>query len=322
MGLTSGIKALPGRLLLPLAERMNRLENEVAALRGQVETMGRSLEQELERTREALGRIEKRQLANSDSTVLADFEFTAFSQWGEDGIIQHLIERVAIDQETFVEFGVGDYRESNTRFLLANNNWKGLVMDSGTDNINHVRESEICWRHGLQAVQAFISRDNINELIAANGIKGDIGLLSIDIDGNDYWVWKAIDAVNPVIVVIEYNHRFGSELAVTIPYDENFRRGEQYPVTYFGASLAALCALGNQKGYAFVGCNRNGVNAFFVRRDRLPESLRELTVATGYVDGHFTETRDESGRFIPVPGKEERQELLSLPLIDVSGPNG
>jgi len=85
---------------------------------------------------------------------------------GEDGIIQHLIERVAIDQEIFVEFGVGDYRESNTRFLLVNNNWKGLIMDSGADNINRVRESEICWRHGLQAVQAFISRDNINELIA------------------------------------------------------------------------------------------------------------------------------------------------------------
>jgi hypothetical protein len=208
--------------------------------------------------------------------------------------------------------------ESNTRFLLVNNNWSGLVLDSNQEYIDRLRKSAISWQHNLKAVQAFVTADNINELITANGISGDIGLLSIDIDGNDYWVWKAIDVINPVIVVIEYNHRFGSELAVTIPYDKTFRRGEEYPVIYFGASLAALCRLAKLKGYAFVGCNSNGVNAFFVRRDRLPDRLRELTVAEGYVPGKFTETRDERGFFIPASPEQEKLQLLGLPLVDVT----
>src|SRR4030095_9607966 len=136
-------------------------------------------------------------------------------------IIQFLTTRLKINRKTFVEFGVGDYLESNTRFLLINNNWDGLVLDSDPENIERIRRSPLCWRHGLRAASAFITCENINSLILDNGIRRDLGLLSIDIDGNDYWVWQAIDVVSPEIVVIEYNHRFGPDLAVTIPYNEN-----------------------------------------------------------------------------------------------------
>jgi hypothetical protein len=123
--------------------------------------------------------------------------------------------------------------------------------------------------------------------------------------------------VSPVVVVAEYNHRFGRDLSVTIPYDESFRRGGRYPIHYFGASLKALCRLAARKGYVFVGCESHGVNAFFVRRDRLNGSVRELTPEEGFVAGSFTESRDERGLFVPADPERERLELLKLPLVTV-----
>jgi hypothetical protein len=296
--------------LCSVFERLDRAEERAAAV-----------ERRLEQLQAAVGRVEARQLgagARRGGGSLSEHEFRAFSQWGEDGIIRWLVGAVEVGRKVFVEFGVEDYREANTRFLAEHDNWTGLVMDWSRDNIERVRSSEVCWRQNLRAVEAFVTKDNVNHLIAGQSIEGEIGLLSIDIDGNDYWVWKAISVVSPSIVVIEYNHRFGSDLAVTIPYDETFRRGEHYPVYYFGASLRALCLLAARKGYAFVGCDSHGVNAFFVRRDRLPETIDELTPSKGYVAGAFTESRDERGLFVPASAEQEKQELMRLPLVAVT----
>ena len=307
------VKALIDRALRSLVERMDRADARTSAI-----------ERRLDRLQTAMGRVETRQLRlapRAGAGPLAEHEFSVFSQWGEDGIIAWLVRIVDVGRKVFVEFGVEDYSEANTRFLAEHDNWTGLVLDANRDNIDRIRSSEVCWRHGLRAVAATITRDNINSLIAQQGVKGEIGLLSIDIDGNDYWVWQAIDVISPEIVVIEYNHRFGAELAVTIPYNENFRRGEQQPKIYFGASLRALVALGKSKGYAFVGCNSNGVNAFFVRRDRMPENLKELAVEEGYVAGTFSETSDERGLFLPAQRDEEHRVVTSLPLVDVGHGN-
>lgn len=304
------IRALLDRALRPVTDRLDRAEQRALAA-----------ERRLEQLQAALGRVEARQLGAASAASagpLAAHEFRAFSQWGEDGIIQWLAREVEVGPKVFVEFGVEDYTEANTRFLVERDNWTGLVIDGGRENIERVRTSAVCWRHNLRAVEAFVTRDNINALIRGEGIEGDIGLLSVDIDGNDYWVWEAIEVVRPAIVVVEYNHRFGGELAVTIPYDEGFRRGERHPVYYFGASLRALCLLGARKGYAFVGCNANGVNAFFVRRELLPPGVRELTAAEGFVAGTFTESRDGRGLFVPADAERERLELLRLPLVTVT----
>jgi hypothetical protein len=117
-----------------------------------------------------------------------DAEFKVFSQFGDDGIIQYLVNIADIPNKTFIEFGVGNYTESNTRFLLANDNWTGLVMDSSEKNIRYIQRDAIYWRHDLTAVSAFVDRENINQLFTDNGFVGEIGLLSIDIDGNDYWI--------------------------------------------------------------------------------------------------------------------------------------
>ena len=272
----------------------------------------------LEYMQEALGRIETRQLSSSEGQRLEDNEFRVFSQWGEDGIIQHLLRHIKIDRKIFVEFGVEDYRESNTRFLLVNNNWTGLILDGDSTNVRNIKTSRIYWAYNIKAEHAFVTAENINELLSENGITGEIGLLSIDIDGNDFWVWRAINVVNPVIVVVEYNHRFGNQAAVTIPYDANFDRTRTAePLVYFGASLRALCWLAERKGYAFVGCNSNGVNAFFVRKDKLPSAIRELTPGEGYVEGKFTETLSADGTPNKVNLEEERRMIMRFPLVNV-----
>ena len=125
-------------------------------------------------------------------TSLRDAEFKVFSQFGDDGIIQYLIHRLASLPDSFVEFGVENYREANTRFLLLNNNWRGLVLDGNRNHIEQIQTDKIHWQHTLTAKHAWITRDNINDLIREAGFSGKIGLLSIDIDGNDYWVWEKL----------------------------------------------------------------------------------------------------------------------------------
>jgi hypothetical protein len=267
---------------------------------------------------EALGRIEARQLRALQADQLRAKEFRVFSQWGEDGIIQHLVSELQIDRSVFVEFGVENYTESSTRFLLINNNWSGLVIDGTAANIDYIRNDPIYWRHNLKAEHSFVTRDNINELISKNGIQGEIGLLSVDIDGNDYWVWEAIDVVRPVITIVEYNARFGPDAAVTVPYQADFVRSQaHYSMLYYGASLKALCLLGNKKGYAFVGCNSAGNNAFFVRTDRMTPSLRELTAAEGYVRNQFRESRNAAGQLLFESPETGQKVPADLPLVNV-----
>ena len=164
-----------------------------------------TIESRLDKLQQAVGRVEKRQNNEQLSYSFNDYEFQVYSQWGEDGLIQYLIDTIIIERPIFVEFGVENYKESNTRFLLVNNNWSGLVIDGSLDNIQSIKKDSIYWRHNLKAECAFITKENINKLIDQNGINGDIGLLSIDVDGNDYWIWDAISVVSPRIVVCEYN---------------------------------------------------------------------------------------------------------------------
>ncbi len=267
--------------------------------------------------REALGRIEARQTEAAGASF-AEQEFRVFSQWGEDGILAHLLRHVKVPRKVFVEFGVETYVEANTRWLLVNDGWSGLVLDGSEDNIATIRRDPIYWQHPLKAAQAFITRENINDLLTAQGLTGEIGILSVDIDGVDYWVWEAITAVQPAIVIAEYNSLLGPERAVAVPYDPEFQRAKaHHSHSYYGASLAALVALGKRKGLAFVGSNTAGNNAFFVRRDLLAGPLRELTAAEGYVRRGFREARDTEGK-LAFPNFEEEAALVNaLPWVEV-----
>lgn len=247
------------------------------------------------RIQEALGRIEQRQTERC--TDYTKSEFRVFSQWGEDGIIQYLINRVPIERKLFVEFGVENYSESNTRFLLTNNQWSGLVIDGNIDNINYIRcDPIIYWGSNLKAECSFITKDNINELLFNNGVRGDIGLLSVDIDGNDYWIWEAIDSISPRIVICEYNSQFGPTAEVSTPYYSKFVRDTaHFSKIYYGASISALCTLATKKGYSLVASNSAGNNMFFVRND-LIGSMPVITAQQAYKRAQFREYHDENGK--------------------------
>ena len=273
----------------------------------------------LDRLTEAVGRIEARQVASDPSDDLNAHEFRVFSQNGEDGVIQFLLSRVTVENERFVEFGVGDYSEANTRFLALHDHWSGLVIEGNPRDVTRLRRDSTFWRFDMTAVQAFVTRENINDLLADNGMTGAIGLLSIDVDGNDYWIFESISVVQPAIVIIEYNHRFGPDRAVTVPYDPAFSRDRaHYSHIYYGASLRALCLLADRKGYAFVGCESFGVNAFFVRRDLMTGRVRELSITEGYRRGRFRAARDRTGRLAYLTAEEEAAILADLPLVDVA----
>jgi hypothetical protein len=274
---------------------------------------------EMERLQLAIGRQESRVVKSARYERLRDAEFSIHSQFGEDGIIQYLIGRVPIDHEIFVEFGVEDYHESNTRFLLCHDNWRGLILDGGTRHIDFVRWNPLGWRHNIDARSVFVTRDNINVTIAEAGISGDIGLLSIDIDGNDYWVLDAIDVVSPRILIAEYNSTFGPDATVSVPYDPRFQRTKAHRSNlYWGASLAALCLAAGRKGLAFVGSNSAGNNAFFVRRDVLGD-LPTLTPQDGWVDARFRESRDSKGKLSYIGGRAARiAAIADQPLVEVA----
>jgi hypothetical protein len=212
-------------------------------------------------------------------------EARVYSQNGEDGIIAWLFSRIGTTNRTFVEFGIGDGSECNTANLSITFGWRGLLMEADREQAERARRfyASRPTAPEVQIATARVSPGTIDELLRRHAIEGEIDLLSVDIDGNDYWVWEAISAVQPRVVVIEYNASFGPERSVTVPYREGFDRyREHLSGFYHGASLTALAKLGGRKGYVLVGCDSRGSNAFFVERDVAAGTLEAVEPRAAY----------------------------------------
>lgn len=264
----------------------------------------------LEKTMMLQAKILTELYSKKDSKNIQDYEFKVYSQNGEDGIIQFLINNINIKNKIFIEFGVENYSESNTKYLLLNNNWTGLILDGNKNLTNDIRKEEFGWKCDLKTISAFITKDNINDLISSSGISGEIGLLSLDIDGNDYWVFDAINCVNPQILIMEYNNIFGATAKVTIPYEEDFQRTKaHYSNLYWGASISALTDIANSKGYDLVGSNSFGNNIFFVRHDCNSLGIN-LTAKQAYVPSKYKESRDSNGNLTYLNPHKEGMELI------------
>jgi len=248
---------------------------------------------------------------------LSDAGFKVFSQWDEDGIVEWLVHHNGPMPESFVEFGVEDFREANLRHLLTSRNWRGMVIDGSPENIEVAKQDAIFWRHDLTAVASFVTAENINGLIRGAGFSGEIGILSVDIDGNDYWLWKAIECVNPHFVIVEYNSAFGDMHALTIPYQPDFSRTQaHYSNLYWGASIEGFCALGKERGYTLLGSNRAGSNAFFVRNDRLPRFADRLDEKRARPH-RYRESRDSFGRLSMVTGQDQSTAIAGQMVVDI-----
>ena len=243
-----------------------------------------------------------------DRRRLARHEATVYSQFGEDGIIDEIFRRIGSTNRYFVEFGSGDGKENNTVLLLLGG-WSGLWMDAQAEAIRTAEEkfrAQIAERR-LVVRPVFVNAENIEELLTGAGVPPSFDLLSIDIDRNDYWVWNAIRSYRPRVVVIEYNAVFPPGISWAVNYEPSLWWDG---TSHFGASLTALERLGRQKGYALVGCNLLGSNAFFVREELAGDKFAApFTAENHYQPARYYMVWYKSGhpRSVGPPG------LLELP---------
>lgn len=221
----------------------------------------------------------------ADPRCLIRHGYRCFSQNQEDGILDEIFRRIGTTNRTFIEFGVGAGIENNT-IALAFSGWSGLWIEADEDAHRKIRRhfAEALEKGHLTVLSRRVTAENVEALFESTGISSDPDLLSIDIDGNDYWIWKAIRRFRPRVVVVEYNASLGRTSRSVMPYRAERRWDGS---ACFGASLGALEDLGREKGYALVGCDLAGVNAFFVRADCLGERF----LAPYTADHHYEPPR-------------------------------
>jgi hypothetical protein len=251
---------------------------------------------------------------------LWDAEVKVFSQWGEDGILDFLCERIGLTKPRVLEIGAGNFTECNSRFLAENRNASVVLVDGRKDLILNVNSNSLKWKTHIFALEEWVTTENINNIIkSAKSMIGKLDVLSIDLDGNDYWIVEVADLSEVKIIVVEYNPLFGSDFAVSVPSDDNFNRAtKHYSCLYYGASLKAFNHILNQKGFIFMGSNRVGNNAFFVHQETVEKI--NLTVPSDlsiYTDWRIRESRDSSGKLNYVSGSDRLKEIRGLPLKDV-----
>jgi hypothetical protein len=239
-------------------------------------------------------RLRAREKSIAASRTLDAFAEKWSSQNGEDGILRELFARIP-NSRFFVEFGVEDGSECNAALLAERYGWSGVFIEASDRHYADLRARYAAFP-AIRCVHAFVRRDNIVDIFRANEVPVDLDLLSIDIDGNDYWIWETLAAYRAKVVVIEYNATLGAERSITIPYDDDHVWAHD---RYFGASLGAFRKLGERLGYALIGTEPSGVNAFFVRRDLLE------TCGFPEVTAREAHRRNRAGDMLWPPGKTE-----------------
>ena len=254
-----------------------------------------------------------------DPFDLTSKEFRVFSQWGDDGIIQYLIHILNIENKNFIEFGVGNYYESNTHFLLVNNNWSGFVIDGSQKCMDIVRNNPFFWRYDLSLKTAFINKENINDILLESDFE-NIGLLHIDLDGNDYWILDSLDMnkYGPDILILEYNSNFGPERSITVPYDPLFSCiNAHYSGQYFGASISALDSLAQQKGYYYIGSNSSGNNAYFLK-NKFSNIIPPQKIDECFLPAKFRDERNQNGRLLFSSRESSINSIRGLPVFNIN----
>ena len=215
-----------------------------------------------------------------NSIKLADTGFRAFSQFEEDGKILFILAAIGIKKERFIEIGSDDGLNSNCANLALNFGWSGLFIDANNRSINRGKYFYNRYPHPFGDKPVFhegkVTRENINHIFDQHGYTGEVDILSIDIDGNDYWIWDAISVTSPRIVIVETHIIYGDK-DIVVPYDPEYAYPGKHP-QYHGASPAAMVKLGKRKGYRLIGANRLGFNFIFLRNDLGIELLPEVSI--------------------------------------------
>jgi hypothetical protein len=287
--LTETFDAVHSRMLL----------NEVAATSQAVQQLLFHTHREMPLGKDSLGR-----LLNSG--------FRCFSQNDEDGILLHIFSLAGTTNKKVVEICAGDCIECNAANLIINHGWTGLLFDGSEQNIALGKQFYLRCRDTFFyppiLVHGWITAENVNDLVAERDFTGDIDLLSLDLDGMDFWVWKALTCIRPRVVVLEFNSRWGPNASVTLPYKSDYRLDMNRHPWCSGASLGAFVKLGRERGYRLVGIHRLGVNAFFVRSDVAVDSLPEVTAVECFQRSPILRTWSRDW----LPPREERPEWYDV----------
>ena len=251
---------------------------------------------------------------------LWDAEVKVFSQWGEDGILDFICETLKISKPKFVEIGAGNFHECNSRFLAESRNASVVAIDARTDLVTEVKKMTVFWKTHIFPICEIVTPDNINDLLVfARDKMAGIDILSLDIDGNDYWVLDAAKLDKISVVVVEYNSLFGYSAEVSVPRDDLFNRKEKhFSCLYYGASLSAFIYSLSLKGFTFLGSNRACNNAFFIKNEKINEFSIEIpTNLELFVDSRVRESRDTSGSLSFLSGKDRLRVIETMPVVNV-----
>jgi hypothetical protein len=190
-----------------------------------------------------------------------------YSQGAEEGVLERIFERVAPRQRFCVEFGASDgLRNSNTALLLRERGWSGALIEGAEHRFARLKD-HYAGSRDVRLLSARVTPDNVEALFARAEVPIDLDLLSIDIDGNDYWVWRSLERYRPLVVVVEYNPYYAPPERWVMKYNPDHAWDGS---TYYGASLESLYWLGKHKGYELLCCDAQGNNAFFVEQTVYP----------------------------------------------------
>ena len=251
---------------------------------------------------------------------LTETEVKIFSQNGEDGIINYLVNKLKLDSKNFVEIGVGNYRESNTRFLYNKYHPKGLIIDYIGDMRKKVKPFVNLWKGDLRICNKQINSENILDTLN-NSCDYEIDIFSIDIDSIDYWIIEKLNRNISKIFVAEYNPVFGSKLEVTVPNISGFERNKyHYSYLCYGMSLKALINLMDKKGYYFIGTNLQKINAFFISKEFKKEEFFkniEIKSLDNYTNSNIRDSRDRNNNLSYLSGDKKFKEIEECEVINL-----
>jgi hypothetical protein len=253
---------------------------------------------------------------------LEELDYKIFSQNGEDGILDYLLFSIKIEKPRFIEIGVGDYYESNTRFIFERTSCEGLIIDILNNLKKKVEKNTKIWRGNLNILQKKIDTENFLPTLKEHNFLDNVDLFSLDIDSIDYWILEKLPNKFSKIIVAEYNPYFGSELNITVPNDENFNRTDyHYSNLCFGASLKSIVELLSKKGFIFLGTNLFRNNAFFINEDfkndlsiKIPDSNNLIKFTKAY----FRESRDLNNKLTLTSPEKILNRIEDCKVVDLS----
>jgi len=238
----------------------------------------------------------KKILSPAEMPRFSEVGFSVHSQFEEDGILLYIFSIIGTTNKQVLEICAGDGTECMASNLIINHGWNGLLFDGNVKlvekGIKYFAKHNATWLYPPTFVQAWLTIENINQLIKDNNFNGEIDLLSLDIDGNDYYIMEAINVVTPRVIICETNNVIPDNLSLTIPYKSDFDRMDDLHPDFMSVSLLAMKKLLNKKGYRLVGAHRHGFNAIFIMNGIAEDYFPEVSVESVHKNSAYTKFRN------------------------------